>query len=256
MLHVPILLLLCACVGSQSQNINNENAFDYVKVVRGNSVNGDTFFESATNKPLGKCLTDFSSCTHKQLSLGNQIDVQLYQVRLLGNNMTVTHPMDKLFVAAAMVAQQEGYKFITPIYEVRADSYTEEPTSYDTNCYSLYGSVYCTTDGYTKKTYWQEYDIEFIAYNNYDNIKNGVLYIDVDKENKGLPVFSLYRTQTSEHTQNDSNSHYSMIGYANAWKTKYDVTEILNGEQVEPKQFDIQHEQITKYKSVQDKYKQ
>ncbi|MBR5904719.1 MAG: hypothetical protein IKZ49_04280 [Alphaproteobacteria bacterium] len=247
LLLFPILLSLYACIDSQSVNINNENVFDYIQVTKGSFIYGDEFFQSATKKSLGKCLSNFSSCTSDQLALGDQIKAQIYNIHLTGNNMTVTDHTDKLLIAAAMVASQEGYKFITPMYSSWVDSYSEQPKSY-TDCSAIYGSVFCITSSYKNAKHWEDYGITVIAYNDYEDIKKGVLYIDESLGNRVLPIFALY---TEEGHETDS-----LHIYKNAWKTKYDVSDIIKGEQIEIKTFEIKNEQGKAHMSVAEKYKQ
>lgn len=251
------LILLCGCVQDQHIRINDENVFDHLQITRGSSLYGNEFFKSASNKPLGECKTNIKSCTQQQLSLGEKIDAQYYDIWLIGLNMNVTHVWDKLLTAAAMVAFQEGYRFITPLDEAYGYNYSESPEDY-TDCTSIGYSVYCSTSRHTKSSLSQTYNLGFIAYNNYEDIKPGILIYDNDKIH-ALPFFPLYRKKEPDTLSRDSydNNEGTRIYYKeDAWKTKYDVSEIINGEQVEIKQFNFKDEQIVPHISIADKYKQ
>lgn len=250
----PITIVLCSCISNQPVRIDDSNVFEHIKVNRGDSINGNSFFKSAINKHLGKCLLDPKDCTKEQLILGEKIEAQMYTVRILGTRVWVTQPMDKLFLAAAMVAAQEGFQFFTPISDIKAYRYSETPKA-DANCTSVFNTVYCTTDTWTETTYWQEYDLQFIAYNNYDDIKNGVLCEDA------TVLSALYLTKEDmalwhyDNQEQDARSTFSW--YVDAWKTKYNALDMLEGEQLAIKNFTFVDEQLSpKHVSMQEKYKQ
>lgn len=258
------IFLLCACVQYSPLQINNDNAFEHMKVTRGSSVYGNKFFKSSLNKPLGNCLTNNSACTKQQLTLGTPIDAQYYEVSLSGVDFIVSYPMDKLLIAAAMVAIQEGYRFIIPLTESTSSAFSQQPTYY-TDCISYTNGGYCSSYGGHNISSYTGYRLGFFAFNSYDDIKNGVLihngYSDV-----GTVFYPLYETKESLDAvgfepivTSQINSYSTMTmerkPYSNAWKTKYVAQEILQGEQVEVKQFEIKDEQINSHTSIKEKYK-
>lgn len=250
----PLMIVLCSCVSNQPVRIDDSNVFEHIKVDRGSSVYGNSFFKSATNKHLGKCLTDYSVCTKKQLTLGEQIEAQIYDIYFMGTRVWVNQPKDKLFAAAAMITAQEGFKYFTPVMEFSSYRYSETPKA-SVDCTAVFNTAYCSTDSWTETTYWQQYNLSFIAYNNYEDIKNGVLAAD------GHPYHPLYSTKEKNSIFNvdeiESNARRTMRYYDDAWKTKYDALEILKGEQLENRPFTFNDKQLSpSYVSMQEKYKQ
>ena len=264
MLPMFLLLSLCACMQNTSaqRQINDENVYDNIRVKRGSSVYGNVFFKSATNKPLGKCLTNHSSCTETQLTLGDEIEAQYYEVDISGLDIRVSYISDKLLIAAAMVAAQEGFKYITPLEKHDAYAFNQQPKSYTDCSISTYGG-FCSTSTYTDISSWSSYTLSFLAYNDYNDITNGVLEFNSINENGSL-FYPLYYTAKDLEDIDDNiyqNSPNSTLNidiqrYPDAWKTKYDVLEILLGEKVQMRQFYFKDEYVTRHTYVKDKYAQ
>lgn len=260
-LTIILMLSLSAC--TSSVQINDTNVYDNINVTRGSNVFGNVFFKSDSNKPLGECLTNLSSCTRKQLTLGDKIDAQYYRVTIYGSNVNISYPSDKLLTAAAMAALQEEFKYISPLSQY-TQYYSIATPQTNTNCYmNRYGGN-CNTYTYSNVSSTTIYMLDFFAYNNYEDVTNGVL-ISKNTDNQGDVLTHLYFTDeylasidTLSSYKETPNSVKQVIHtpYANAWKTKYDALEIFLGEQVEMKQFDFNDERISTHTYIKDKYAQ
>lgn len=250
------VFLLCSCVSLVPQdNVTDENAFEHMRITRGSSVYGNVFFKSKTGKPLGNCLQSASKCTKEQLAIGEPIEAQYYEVDLSGMNMSVTNFSDKLFMAAAMITLQEGFRYFTPLLEVDTYFFEESPYNY-TSCTSSSYSIDCSTSEYNNISSYTGHNLSVFAYNNYDDIKNGVLY-DSDGYNVLHSLYGEKEDKTNDLSSGRATRTMYYKYYDDAWKIKYDAIEILSSEGIEIKQFEFKDEPSSpKHVSIREKYKQ
>ncbi|MDR0803787.1 MAG: hypothetical protein LBO08_01720 [Rickettsiales bacterium] len=255
-------IFVSACGGVSDRRITDNNVFDYIEARESTTNNDGAFFAPANKKDTAGCIPlEKDECYKKDIRLGERLNIKEYEVSFKGGYVESRDPQGKLLVAAAIVAAQDGFSFIAPLSNWLYSSQSTRPVAYTSGNYGLY-----TTSVYNETRYYESYSMKFIAYNNYDDIKNGIL-TDTWSENngKGSLYSDLYNGEdytlqlNAKFGYKEHQGGYSSLSHiANAWKTTYDVSQILQGENMQGKvgKYKISRYQPSNYTPVSEKYKQ
>lgn len=186
--YAAILPMLYGCAGvtpTQTSNLIERSGIEITNYKFYQVANPSDFFNCV--KPLKEM------CENREMAAGKQFDALQFSVSIRdsGTSRHTSSVSDFSMYLAGAVARDNGYKFYTTLNVIDIGDCSSSPSAH------TYGSV-DSNGNYSGTTYLNQnsacinlYTVKYLAFNEYDPIKNGIL-VDYSSDRKPALSYDLY----------------------------------------------------------------